>query len=225
MYDNNFYVANNNNKNNNSINNSNYRHIQPYQNNPGDNNSVSRQLNGTMQITATNPSLTVVKSCFPKMSPTQSLASNLVNTDSSRQNVNNSSNAFKESLLKRESETFNDKIISPESSFYEKNETLDKRMAITKAFDSLSRAANKTKPVGLITEDTDLNTKLKMEKKHQDDLTGCRLLNFTNDSDFTIQPSHSVPFTDNYVLQMASRLLLNTFDWIKNSNSAFKNLE
>jgi hypothetical protein len=41
---------------------------------------------------------------------------------------------------------------------------------------------------------------------------------------FNISPS-MLPFSDNFILQSTSRLLLCSFDWIKNSNNAFKLLE
>ena len=42
---------------------------------------------------------------------------------------------------------------------------------------------------------------------------------------FSIPPLSTIPFGENLVLQSASRLLLNSFEWIKTSNSAFKLLE
>ncbi len=205
------------------------RHMQPFQNNPGDSgSSVNKSFNGLVQPLGSNPSLTVVKSNNPKPSPTPSSASDLASSDPPKQNLTNSANALKESLListMYKPDTYNDKMKSPEPVNPEKCQIIDKRMAITKAFDTLSRAANKTVAAGLVPEETDLNTQLKLEKKHHADLECGRLLKEEKDAEFSIQPSHSVPFTENFVLQMASRLLLHSFDWIKNSNSAFTSLE
>lgn len=42
---------------------------------------------------------------------------------------------------------------------------------------------------------------------------------------FSVQPLPTLPISGNFVLQSASRLLLNSFDWIRSSNSAFKLLD
>ncbi len=106
-----------------------------------------------------------------------------------------------------------------------KGESLDKQSAITKAFDSLSRAAScKSKYSNLLRNDTDLNTELNIEKTHWAKLGGLSMVNEMQ-IEFSIPPSPSLPFTENFVLQSASRLLLNSFDWIKSSNNAFKLLD
>ena len=106
-----------------------------------------------------------------------------------------------------------------------KNSASDKRSAITKAFDSLSRAAScKSNMSGLLQEEKSINTQLTLEKKYWEQLNGQPMVN-EEEAKFSIPPLPAIPFTDNFVLQSASRLLLNSFDWIKSSNKIFKLLE
>ena len=72
----------------------------------------------------------------------------------------------------------------------------------------------------LLRADVDLNTQLNTEKKYRDQLKGQCLVNEAQ-AQFTV-PVLSLPFSENIILQTASRLLFITFDWIKNSNHAFK---
>lgn len=106
-----------------------------------------------------------------------------------------------------------------------KTEIIDKKSAITKAFNSLASAAScKSKYGHLLVNETDLNTQLTAEKTHWAKLNGVSMVD-GDQIDFSIQPSPSVPFTENFVLQSASRLLLNSLEWIKSSNNAFKLLD
>lgn len=72
--------------------------------------------------------------------------------------------------------------------------------------------------------ETDLNTQLTAEKTYWEKLNGASMVD-RDQIEFSIPPSPSLPFTENFVLQSASRLLLNSFEWIKASNNAFKLLD
>ena len=76
----------------------------------------------------------------------------------------------------------------------------------------------------MLSVETDLNTQLNQEKKYWSDLNGAPMVTELQ-AKFSIPPLSSIPFGENLVLQSASRLLLNSFEWIKTSNSAFKLLE
>ena len=72
----------------------------------------------------------------------------------------------------------------------------------------------------LLRADVDLNTQLSTEKKYREQLNGQCLVSETQ-AQFTV-PLLALPFSENIILQTASRLLFITFDWIKSSNQAFK---
>ena len=72
----------------------------------------------------------------------------------------------------------------------------------------------------LLRADIDLNTQLNTEKKYRDLLKGQSLVNEAQ-AHFIV-PILALPFSENIILQTASRVLFLTFDWIKESNHAFK---
>ncbi len=125
--------------------------------------------------------------------------------------------------------------------------TIIDREAISKAFDSLTKAASiKTnqysatlvKMLFKIDHETDLSALLSNQKKHwqqfhhNDDRNNQQQMMMIMIEDdqamFNIQAPDTAGLpliTDNLILQSTSRLLLYSFDWIKNSNNAFKLLE
>ena len=72
----------------------------------------------------------------------------------------------------------------------------------------------------LLRSNIDLNTQLNTERKYRELLKGQCLVN-ESQAHFTV-PVLALPFSENIILQTASRLLFLTFDWIKDSNHAFK---
>ncbi len=72
----------------------------------------------------------------------------------------------------------------------------------------------------LLRPNIDLNTQLNTERKYRELLKGQCLVNEAQ-AHFTV-PVLALPFSENIILQTASRLLFLTFDWIKDSNHAFK---
>lgn len=69
----------------------------------------------------------------------------------------------------------------------------------------------------------DLQTELANEKKIWEQLNGQNMVNELQ-VEFSIS-APILPFSENFILQSASRLLLQSFEWVKNSNNAFKLLE
>lgn len=70
----------------------------------------------------------------------------------------------------------------------------------------------------MVTE-IDLNS----ERKYWQQLNGKRMVD-ESQCLFEIAPP-LLPFSENFIIQATSRLLLHTFEWVKSSNNAFKLLE
>ena len=75
----------------------------------------------------------------------------------------------------------------------------------------------------MVITNIDLNTQLNTERKFRQQLDGNVMVD-EDQAQFSV-PALSLPFNENIILQLASRLLLNSFDWIKSRNNAFKLLE
>ncbi|RNA40954.1 nuclear receptor subfamily 2 group C member 2 isoform X2, partial [Brachionus plicatilis] len=124
----------------------------------------------------------------------------------------------------------NNEMTSPNSLFApaendndEQAQPVNKKDAILRAFDSLARAASNKNNLSTLLKDDDLQTELANEKKIWDQLNGENMVN-EQQAEFSIS-APILPFSENFILQSASRLLLQSFEWVKNSNNAFKLLD
>ncbi|CAF0876403.1 unnamed protein product [Brachionus calyciflorus] len=105
----------------------------------------------------------------------------------------------------------------------ESSQPVNKKDAILKAFDSLARAASNKNNLSSLLRGDDLQTELNNEKKYWEQLKGQNMVS-ESQAEFSIS-APILPFSENFILQSASRLLLQSFEWIKNSNNAFKLLD
>ncbi len=75
----------------------------------------------------------------------------------------------------------------------------------------------------MLNDDVDLDTHLTIEKNYWKLLNNQQMVD-EQQASFTI-PQPKLSFSDNFILKTASCLLLNSLEWIKSSNNAFKLLE
>lgn len=102
--------------------------------------------------------------------------------------------------------------------------SVNEKEAISKALDNLFKArSSKDNLNSLMQEETNLETKLTLEKKYWK-LLNNQLMVEECQANFKL-PQSTLKFGDNFILKSASSLLLNSFEWIKSSNNAFKLLD
>nr|ASL70608.1 nuclear receptor [Brachionus koreanus] len=124
----------------------------------------------------------------------------------------------------------NNELTSPNSLFSqaeneneEQAQPVNKKDAILRAFDSLARAASNKNNLSTLLKGDDMQTELANEKKIWEQLNGENMVN-EEQTEFSIS-APILPFSENFILQSASRLLLQSFEWVKSSNNAFKLLD
>ncbi len=77
-----------------------------------------------------------------------------------------------------------------------------------------------------VTNQMDLKTRLKCEKSYWKLLNENKMCDSYQASSFKLpQLLNSIKFGENFILKSASSLLLNSLEWVKNSNNAFKLFE
>nr|ASL70497.1 nuclear receptor [Brachionus rotundiformis] len=132
---------------------------------------------------------------------------------------------YEQLFVKKNNETTspNSLFSQVENETEEQVQTVNKKDAILKAFDSLARAASNKNNLSTLLKGDDLQTELANEKKIWEQLNGENMVN-EQQVEFSIS-APILPFSENFILQSASRLLLQSFEWVKNSNNAFKLLD
>lgn len=198
---------------------------QTKQNQQQDNTNPSPSISPKTNASATSclkENLFINTATSKQLSSDNNIPTNLQSNGNSSISSPSSNNMSQQQQQQQSPPQQSDDITSATSA---KTEIIDKKSAITKAFNSLASAASGKSRYGhLLVNETDLNTQLTAEKTHWAKLNGVSMVD-GDQIDFSIPPAPSLPFTENFVLQSASRLLLNSLEWIKASNNAFKLLD